>query len=159
MSATGSVDKDAKRTSASIRIDAAAPQIFALLADPKQHHLFDGSGMVQGGISGPSRLALGDKFSMSMKFGPLPYRISSTIVEFEENRLIAWQHFGKHRWRYALEPDSDATLVTETFDWSTSLFPPAIELAGYPETHLGNITSTLERLKGIVEAASDDLGR
>ncbi len=151
MSTTGHVDKAAQQTSASIRIESSPEAIFDILADPRQHHLFDGSGMVQGGISGPARLGLGDKFAMSMKFGPLPYRISSTVVEFEDGRLIAWQHFGKHRWRYTLEPVDDGTLVTETFDWSTAIFPPAIEAVGYPTTHLTNIEQTLERLKDLVE--------
>lgn len=154
---TGNVDRDAKQTSVSIQIGATAEQIFALLADPKQHPLFDGSGMLQGEISGPSRLTLGDKFSMSMKFGPLPYRISSTVVEFEENRLIAWQHFGKHRWRYALDPNGETTVVTETFDWSTSILSPAIEAAGYPDRHLANIERTLGRLRDIAENGSSNL--
>ena len=53
---------------------------------------------------GPDRLtAVGDKFGMKMRFnGMVPYRITSTVKEFEENELIAWAHFGKHRWRYEL---------------------------------------------------------
>ena len=128
--------------------------IFDLLADARNHHLFDGSGMVKGEISAPQRLSIHDKFSMSMKFGPLPYRISNTVVEFEEDRLIAWQHFGKHRWRYQLEPIASETLVTETFDWSTSMFPPAIEAVGYPTAHLTNIENTLKRLKDLVESTT-----
>lgn len=154
MSPAGQVDKAERRTYASLHVAASPEVIFALLADPKQHHLFDGSGMVKGGISGPDRLALGDTFSMSMKFGPLPYRISNTVVEFEENRLIAWQHFGKHRWRYELEPQDGGTLVTETFDWSTAILPPAIEAAGYPKTHLSNIEDTLTRLQDLVEGSN-----
>jgi len=151
VSTTGHIDMAAKQTSASIRIDADPETIFALLANPGDHHRFDGSGMVKGTISGPSRLTLGDKFAMSMKFGPLPYRISNKVVEFDQDRLIAWQHFGKHRWRYELEPIDSGTLVTETFDWSTALLPPAIEAAGYPKSHLGNIEQTLQRLKDVVE--------
>ena len=83
--------------------------------------------------------------------GPLPYRISNTVVEFEENRLIAWAHVGKHRWRYRLEPVEGGTNVTEEFDWSTSALPKAIELMGYPKKHVGNIERTLDRLAAIVE--------
>lgn len=142
---------DAKKTSASIRIDAPPTLIFDLLADPRQHHTFDGSGMVTGSISGPERLSVGDKFAMNMKLGPLPYRISNKVVEFERDQQIAWQHMGKHRWRYELEAIDGGTRVTETFDWSTSLFPPAIEAAGYPKRHLTNIEQTLQRLKEIAE--------
>jgi len=48
------------------------------------------------------------KFGMKMSFGPVPYFIRSKVVEFEENKRIAWAHFGKHRWRYELEGKSKA---------------------------------------------------
>ncbi len=130
---------------------APADKIFDLLANPANHRLFDGSGMVNEAKEPDQRLALGSKFSMSMTFKFLPYRIGNKVVEFDENRLIAWQHLGKHRWRYELEPSEDGTLVTETFDWSTSTLPKAIELAGYPKAHLGNIERTLDRLAELVE--------
>lgn len=151
MTTTGIIDMKARRTSASRRIDAAPEDIFAILTDPSKHPLIDGSGSVQSPTDNPGHLILGSKFGMSMRMKFLPYRIGSTVVEFEENRLIAWQHFGKHRWRYELEPIDDGTLVTETFDWSTSPAPKGIELAGYPKTHLGNIERTLERLAALVE--------
>ena len=154
MSTTGHIDMDAKKTSASIRIAAPPSVIFELLADPRQHHTFDGSGMVTGLISGPERLTRGDKFAMNMKIGPLPYRISSKVVEHDEDKLIAWQHMGKHRWRYELEEIEDGTLVTETFDWSTAVLPPAIEAVGYPKRHLTSIEQTLARLKEIAEKRS-----
>ncbi len=134
-------------------IKATPEAIFDVLADPSRHADFDGSNMVQHARGDAQRLALGTKFGMSMKFGPLPYRISNTVVEFEENRLIAWAHFGKHRWRYALEPidGGAATTVTETFDWSTAAIPRAIELAGYPKKHPANMAASLERLAALVE--------
>ncbi len=142
------VDMEARQTSAS-RVIAAPPEvIFDILTDPTRHPELDGSGTVQE-LKGrhPERLEMGSKFGMSMKLSLLPYRIGNTVVEYEENRLIAWQHFGKHRWRYELEPIDGGTKVTETFDWSTSSSPKALELAGYPERHLGNIERSLERLE------------
>jgi uncharacterized protein YndB with AHSA1/START domain len=137
-------------------IKASPEEIFDVLADPAKHAEIDGSGMVQQVRGEGTRLELGSKFGMDMKAGPIPYRVSSTVVEFEENRLIAWAHFGKHRWRYELTPTEvdgePATEVTETFDWSTSLFPKGIELAGYPKKHPANMEATLERLAGLVEA-------
>lgn len=132
---------------------AAPPEvIFDLLADPARHAEIDGSGMVQQNRGASERLALGSKFGMDMKFGPIPYRITNTVVEFEENRLIAWCHFGKHRWRYELEPRDDGTTdVTESFDYSHAAVPKAIELMGYPAKHADNIAATLERLAGVVE--------
>jgi uncharacterized protein YndB with AHSA1/START domain len=139
------------------RIIKATPEaIFAVIADPARHADFDGSGMVQQLRGNDQRLKLGSKFGMDMKIGPLPYRISSTVVEFEENRLIAWAHAGKHRWRYELEPVDGATRVTESFDWSTSRFPKAIELMGYPKKHPANLRATLERLATLVEGAYVD---
>ena len=74
------------------RVIAAAPEaIFDLLTAPAKHALIDGSGtVVEAKSDAPSRLALGSKFGMSMKIG-LPYSMVSTVVEYEENRRIAWQ--------------------------------------------------------------------
>ena len=143
---------DEQMVSVSRVIAAPADEIFDILADPAKHAEFDGSDTVRSNRKGPDRLQLGSKFGMNMKLGPLPYRISNTVVEFDEAKLIAWQHLGKHRWRYELEDVDGATLVTETFDWSTSVFPPAIELAGYPDRHKASIDQTLERLAAVVES-------
>ncbi|MEV6898184.1 SRPBCC family protein [Amycolatopsis sp. NPDC051372] len=127
---------------------AASPeQLFDLLADPANHPLIDGSGTVRAGRDGaPSRLSLGATFGMDMKMGA-PYRISNTVVEFEENRLIAWRHFGGHRWRWLLEPAGDGrTTVTETFDYSTARSPLALKLMGYPKRNADGIEKTLARL-------------
>ena len=138
-------------------IEASPEAIFDVLAEPARHSEIDGSGMVQTIRGDSERLALGSKFGMDRKMGPMPYRISNTVKEFEENRLIAWAHFGGHRWRYELEPvevdGKTATKVTESFDWSTC--PPGvgkgIELAGYPKKHPANMEATLERLAAVVE--------
>ncbi|MFN8050886.1 MAG: SRPBCC family protein [Acidimicrobiales bacterium] len=139
------------------RVIAATPEaIFRIVADASFHHVIDGSGTVRGTSGTPEPLALGSRFAMKMKLG-VPYVIGSTVVEFEQDRRIAWAHIGKHRWRYELTPlepaedGSPRTEVTETFDWSTSVFPKAIELAGYPKRHVPNMTRTLERLDAFVQ--------
>lgn len=149
----GSEQRDPRMVSVTREMDATPTAIFDLLADPSRHGDIDGSGMVLDVRKGPDRLELGAKFGMDMKMGPLPYRITSKVVEFEENRLIAWAHIGKHRWRYELEPldGGERTRVTETFDWSTARIPKAIELAGYPKKHPANIEASLERLAALVE--------
>lgn len=151
MSTTGHIDMSSRRTSASRRINASPEAIFAILTDLSKHPLIDGSDTVRATKGNVEPLRMGSKFGMSMRLKLLPYAITNTIVEFEENRLIAWQHFGKHRWRYELEPITEGTLVTETFDWSTSSAPKGLEAAGYPKRHLGNIERTLERLAELVE--------
>lgn len=129
------------------RIIAAPPAaIFDLLADPEKHQLFDGSDSVVASRSGnPERLSLGARFGMEMKIG-VPYRISSEVVEFEENRVIAWRHFGHHVWRYELTEVEGGTEVTESFNWGVARFPPLYEWLGYPARHEQNMTKTLERL-------------
>ena len=132
------------------RVIAAPPEaIFAVIADANRHADFDGSGSVKGATGDPAPLELGTKFGMSMRIG-LPYRIQNEVVEYEKDRLIAWQHFGKHRWRYELEPVEGGTKVTETFDWSTARSPRFIELMGYPKKHPANMDKTLERLDALV---------
>ena len=138
----------------SIVIDAPAARIFDALADPAQHPRFDGSGTVQASVKGPRRLALGDHFGMSMRLG-VPYRIDNVVVEFEEDRRIAWRHMGRHRWRYELTDLGDGrTLVTETFDGSTALFPPALLLMNAYDNNQTAILKTLVRLKAYVESGS-----
>jgi hypothetical protein len=101
--------------------------------------------MLQGAVSGPDRLSLGATFGMSMRYG-LPYRITNHVVEFEEGRRIAWRHFGRHRWRYELEPVDGGTRVTETFDLSTVPAPlrPVTRFMGRKNAQ--SIEQTLDRL-------------
>jgi hypothetical protein len=136
--------------SASRVIAAPAEAIFDLLADPSRHAVLDGSGTVRGYRGEPQRLKLGSRFSMNMHV-VVPYRINNTVVEFEDGRLIAWRHFGGHRWRFELQPEDEGTRVTESFDWSTAISPKFIELAGYPRKHLPHMEGTLARLAAEVE--------
>jgi uncharacterized protein YndB with AHSA1/START domain len=134
-----------RQVSVSRTIAAEPAAIFAVLADPSKHSVIDGSGTVRQVRGNPEQLSLGAKFSMDMRLG-VPYVIKNTVVEFEPDRRIAWRHLGRHRWRYTLEPVEDGTRVTETFDWSTAVFPKGIELAGYPSKHPAAMERTLERL-------------
>jgi uncharacterized protein YndB with AHSA1/START domain len=141
-----------RRVSRDIVIDAPPSAVFSLLADPRRHADFDGSGTVRSSVSGPSRLSLGDRFGVDMKI-KLPYRISNTVVEFEEDRRIAWRHFGRHRWRYELEATPEGgTRVTETFDWSTALAPALIDRTSFPAANARGIEKTLPRLKDLAES-------
>ncbi|MCD2194110.1 SRPBCC family protein [Actinomycetospora endophytica] len=140
-----------RRVSRDIVVDAPPSAVFAVLADPREHGRFDGSGTVRSAIAGPDRLSRGARFGMSMRLG-VPYTINNEVVEFDEDRRIAWRHVGHHRWRYELEPvDEDSTRVTETFDWSTARVPKLLELLRYPATNARGIEATLPRLKAHVE--------
>ena len=144
------VDMARRQTSVSRVIGATPKKIFEVLSDASLHSVIDGSGTVKGARGGMQRLELGSKFGMNMRMG-LPYVIGNEVVEFEQDRLIAWQHIGHHRWRFELEPAPEGgTLVTETFDWSTSRSPKLIEIVGYPSRHEPNMERTLERLDAFV---------
>ncbi len=131
-------------------IPALPSQIFTVLSDASQHATFDGSDTVQDARSdGPVPLALGTKFGMNMKISFLPYKITNEVVEFAQDRLIAWRHFGGHIWRYELEPADGGTLVTESFDYADAVAPPIYKWFGYTKSHPESIRATLERLEGL----------
>jgi uncharacterized protein YndB with AHSA1/START domain len=137
--------------SRSLVIAAPADRIFGILADPRRHPEFDGSGSVRGVVSGPQRLSLGAKFGMDMRLG-VPYRVSSRVKEFEEGRRIAWAHIGGHRWRYELEPVGDSTTrVTETFDATTARSARALKLMDAYNRNARAIEETLPRLAALAE--------
>jgi uncharacterized protein YndB with AHSA1/START domain len=141
-----------RTVSASTVVAAPPDEVFALLANPHRHHEFDGSGTVRGALSGPERLALGDRFGMSMKF-KLPYRIMNRVVEFEPDRRIGWCHAARAIWRYELEPVAGGTRVTETFDYGGSPLAKGMELVGFPKGNAKSIRDTLRRLREIFGAA------
>ena len=93
------VDKKNKLISASNFVPATPHEIFELLANPAMHPVIDGSGSVLAAKdAAPKRLSLNTTFGMSMKKG-MPYKITNTVVEFVEDKQIAWRHFGGHIWR------------------------------------------------------------
>jgi uncharacterized protein YndB with AHSA1/START domain len=136
-----------RQVSASRLILAPPEAIFELLADPSRHPDIDGSGTVRATREpAGTRLSLGSRFGMAMRLG-VPYAINNVVVDFEEGRRITWRHFGGHRWRWELEPVEGGTRVTETFDWSTSRSPVALEVMRVPARNARSIEATLDRLE------------
>ena len=138
------------------RVVPADPQtVFDVLADPAQHPRLDGSGSVRQARAGnPARLSKGAQFGMDMVLG-LPYRITSTVVEFDEPRRIAWRHFAGHRWRYVLTPVADGTLVRE--EWDPSRVPHLwlyFSLSRFPARNRAGMEASLERLGQMVSVGS-----
>ena len=116
------------------RIAAPADVIFRVLADPRRHIEFDGSGSLRGSVTTDVISAVGDVFVMKMYFDHLgDYEMNNHVVEYEPGKRIGWEpEAGRghpeaaaddarwgHRWSYELEPEGPAaTVVTETYDCS-----------------------------------------
>jgi hypothetical protein len=109
-----------KIKSAQIVIQASPKTIFDLLANPYRHIEIDATNTIKANISGPHRLSLNAKFKVFMHLG-ISYLITNKVVEFEENKLIAWSHFAGWRWRHELtDLGNGYTKVIETFDGTHS---------------------------------------
>jgi hypothetical protein len=137
-------------------IPAPPEAIFDILADAAKHTLIDGSGMLQGAKEQePERLVLGSKFGMGMKLG-VRYSTVNKVVEFEENRLIAWQTgpegfagrlMGGRIWRYQLEPAVEGTLVRESWDITPDPMRVLLKLGDiYSNKTKRDMERTLDRL-------------
>jgi uncharacterized protein YndB with AHSA1/START domain len=131
-------------------IPATPSRIFDLLADPRQHVRLDGSGSVTSLKHAPERLSLGSTFSMHMKMG-LGYVTRNRVVQFQENRSIAWRHFAMFVWRYDLEAVDGGTLVTESFNYDRPWAFVIIAL-GFPQRNRAAMEGTMQRLETIVTA-------
>jgi uncharacterized protein YndB with AHSA1/START domain len=145
-------------------INAPPDAIFALLADASQHPKIDGSGTVKQVKSGaPQTLSLGSTFGMSMKMG-IGYSMVNTVVEFEQDRRIAWQarppglpgRFTAGRiWRYELDPDGEgSTRVRESWDISEDHQRWFLKLGGLPEKTRGNMEKTLVRIEELTNGST-----
>ena len=141
-------------------ISASPAAIFEVLANPAKHSLIDGSGMLQGANDpDDARLALGETFGMGMKMG-VRYSTVNTVVEFDENRRIAWQTGPKGKlepyvagriWRYELEPRGDRTLVRESWDITTDHQRVLLKLGDiYSKKTRRDMELTLARLDALV---------
>lgn len=138
-------------------IPAPAEKIFALLADPSRHREIDGSGTVRDATSAPGRLTLGSTFGMNMRLG-VPYSMRSTVIEFEENRRIAWQTrpplpivdklVGGRIWRYELEPVEGGTRVRESWDISQEVVKAVVRPAAGRTRQA--MEATLERIEQLL---------
>ena len=143
-------------------IPAPPEKIFALLADAAQHPVIDGSGSVKATKPGaPAKLVLGSTFGMSMKAG-ISYSMVSEVIEYEENRRIAWQSrppisllarvSGGRIWRYELEPVEGGTRVRETWDVSRDKNRPLLKMGKVAEQTRANMDKTLQRIEELVIA-------
>lgn len=148
--------------SVSRHIEAPAGRLFALLADPANHPLIDGSGMVREPVRTGALSKAGDTFRMNMHHDEWgDYQMHNEVVEFQAGERLVWQparveaagpeqqevlRSASYRWGFELLPDGpDTTLVTETFDCTRSpgeLREAVLEGEGWRDA----ITSSLAKL-------------
>jgi hypothetical protein len=87
----------------------------------------------------------------------LPYRTTNTVIEYEPDRLIAWQTtmlgglVGGRIWRYELTPADGGTLVRETWDVSRDKQAFFLKATGMPKQAANGMRATLERIAKLVE--------
>lgn len=131
-----------------------------MIADPYRHQDIDGSGTVRSAKGEHQRLVMGSTFGMKMHLG-LPYSMVSTVIEYEENRRLAWQTRGPTRvgafvggriWRYELEPVDGGTKVAESWDISEESWftKPVVRMGGNDARK--NMTATLARIEEVLTA-------
>ena len=158
---------DDRLVSESTTIDAPPAVVFAIVADPRQHPRIDGSGSVRGIITGPDRLAKGATFGVSMKLFGLPYKIRNRVVEYEQDRRIAWIRAPPSSSLSGVSPIAAATTggpatnicavprtITETWDATRYASPvfAGLRALGFPERNREGISGTLVRLRLAAEA-------
>lgn len=143
-------------TSVERTIAAPPVAIFAYLADATRHQEIDGSGTVHAAKGTPEPLSLGSRFGMSMHMG-VGYSTANTVVEFEQDRRIAWQTeglgglVGGRIWRYELEPVDGGTVVRETWDLSQDKQRFLLKRTSMPAATEKAMRQTLETIAGLVE--------
>jgi len=146
-------------------IKAPPEAVFAILSDAGKHSLIDGSGMLRGSVqNADEQLTLGSAFGMNMKLG-VRYQTESRVVEFDQNRRIAWQtgptgtwgrYVAGRIWRYELEQMEDGTLVRESWDITADHQRMLLKLGGiYSGKTKRDMQRTLARLDSIVAAVPD----
>ncbi len=92
-----------------------------------------------------------------MKAG-VPYSMSNTVIEFEQDRRIAWKtvlsgflgrYLGGRIWRYEFEPVEGGTLVRESWDISQDKQATLLRRGKLPSTTAEGMTKTLDRLAAL----------
>jgi hypothetical protein len=141
-------------------IPAPASDLFQIVADATRHPEIDGSGAVVKPKAGaPRQLTLGATFGMSMKVG-LPYTMSNTVIELEQDHRIAWKtvfsgflgrFLGGRIWRYEFEPVEGGTLVRESWDISQDKQGMLLRRGKLPSMTAESMTKSLENLATLAE--------
>jgi hypothetical protein len=146
---------------ASLRIEAPAQRIYDIVSDITQMGRLSPEctgGRWLGGASGP---AVGARFLGTNKRGWFRWFTTNKVVAADPGREFAFEtKQSGTRWSYRMEPDGDATIVTETRSpWRKR--PAAAKLAsalflggvgGHEDEMRAGLQATLERLQAVAEA-------
>jgi uncharacterized protein YndB with AHSA1/START domain len=141
--------------SASREIAAEPGRIFELIADPAQQPRWDGNANLAVAPPGQRVRRVGDVFTMQLTRGSIR---ENHVVEFEEDRLVAWMpsEVGRarpgHLWRWELEPVSACrTRVTHTYDWTRLTDKKRLPRAR--ATTVDKLRASLDRLAALAEGS------
>ena len=147
------------------RIEASAERILALLADPTQHELIDGSGTVRSASSNILLTAVGQRFRMRMHRADRggAYETDNIVTTYQPNRALGWattypdQEPLGYTYTFLLDRVSDdRTMVTHVYDWSGVSDPDLLQL--FPRVTAAELAATLDRLAGVLQPGSGDHG-
>jgi hypothetical protein len=139
---------------------ASPGELFALLADPRRHPGLDGSGMLRAAVAGRPVRGLGDVFTMEMHLDEVgDYRTENHIVEFEQDRRIAWMTAGPGRppagqhWEWRITPNAEdgTALVTHIYDWSRMTDPRTLAIVRPPRVSSDDLRKSVNRLIAAAE--------
>lgn len=132
-------------------INAAADEVFELIADPARQPEWDGNDNLAKAPAGQRITSAGQAFTMELTNGQSR---TNHVVEFEETRLIAWlpaptgEQPRGHLFRWELRPVTQSTTeVTHTYDWTQLTDETRFERARqYTEEALLNSVNRLAQL-------------
>ncbi len=148
------IDDSLKVVTAELTINAAAAEVFELLADPTRHADWDGNDNVAASAPGQRVTGAGVAFITTLTKG---VERENHVVEFVEGELIAWkpsevggEPFGQ-KWRWEVEALGEtSSTVRQTYDWTelrdVRRFPRARSTT--PEMLL----ASMRRLKELAES-------
>lgn len=135
-------------------VDASAPRIFDLIADPARQPQWDGNDNLSTAQSSARVTAVGDVFTMVLTNGKVR---QNHVVEFAENELIGWkpsavdQPQSGHLWRWELERlDDGRTKVTHTYDWTALDDPKRLEKARGTTSDM--LSASIDRLRQLAQS-------
>jgi uncharacterized protein YndB with AHSA1/START domain len=132
------------------RIAAPAAEIFKILADPRRHIEFDGSGMFRGAVS---EHPVGAVFVMRMHHRALgDYEMNNHVVAYEPNRRIGWEpEAGRahpDNQSASASPSRWGHTVTEIHDCSRAPEDEQVAMDG-GRIWIDSMLKTLERLEAL----------